>query len=87
MPGNLIRFLVARTERVAEALTRRDALTSGIVVRLDGAQVLVNIGGQTVGCQPTLGLPLQAGDQVWVQRSLGQPRIMGVQSRNGEVSG
>lgn len=85
--ASLIRYLVARTATVAENLNRRNQLTSGIVVRLDGGQVLVNIGGQIVGCQPTLGLPLQAGDQVWVRRSLGQPQVVGVQGRNSEIAG
>lgn len=84
--AGLMRFLMAQTEQTAAALTRRNQLVSGIVVRQDGSQVLVNIGGQSIGCQPTLGLPLQSGDQVWVRRGLGQPQICGIQGRNGEVT-
>lgn len=83
--ASLTRFLVARTATVTENFNRRNALTSGIVVRLDGGQVIVNVGGQSLACQPTLGLPLQAGDSVWVRRGLGQPQIAGYQGRNGEV--
>lgn len=85
--GNLMRFLVGQTEASAAALSQRHRLVSGIVVRVDGSQVLVNIGGQSTACQPTLGLPLQSGDQVWVRLSTGQPMVVGVGTRNEGVTG
>jgi len=84
--ANLARFLVAQTEAAARAVSRGGGLVSGIVLRLDGSQVMVNIGGQTVACQPTAGLPLLAGDQVWVRQGSHQPMIVGVGTRNNEVS-
>lgn len=83
--ASLARYFAVRSKLVAEAQNRQNHLYSGIVVRHDGAQVIVNIGGQSYGCQPTLGLPLLAGDSVWVRIGFGAPLIMGVQSRSSEV--
>ncbi len=83
--ASLARYFHVRSKLVAEAHERQSHLFSGIVVRHDGAQVIVNIGGQSYGCQPTLGLPLLAGDQVFVRLGLGQPQVIGLQSRNSEV--
>ena len=84
--ATLAGFLVDRTAWAAEQAGRRDRLVAGIVVRADGGQFLVNVGGQTVAAQPVLGLPLLPGDQVWLQYGLGQPKILGVGSRNSEVT-
>lgn len=84
--AQLLRFLVGQTEVSAAALARRQQLVSGIVLRVEGAQVQVNVAGQTLGCLATLGLPLLVGDQVLVRQGFGQPMIVAVGPRNSEVA-
>ena len=85
MPS-LARFIVAHTEARARAHARRNELVSGVVVRRDGASVLVNVGDRTMGAQPILGQPLLVGDRVWLQIGFGQPKIIGLQGRSDEFN-
>lgn len=85
MPS-LAQFILAQTQAQARAQSQRHALVSGLVLRLDGGQVLVNVGDRTLAAQPILGQQLQAGDRVWLQMGSGQPRIIGLQGRDNEVT-
>lgn len=79
-------FLVAQTEASARGHARRSQLVSGVVVRFDGGQAIVTVGGQTFGAQPTLAQPLLRGDRVWISMGFGQPKVVGLQGRDEGVA-
>ena len=84
--AGLTNFIVAQTEASARRLSAKHPVVSGIILRRDGAQFLVNVGGQTMACAPALGLPLLPGDQVLVRVGFGQPAIVATSSRNEGVT-
>lgn len=81
-----MKFLRVQTEVAARAVGRRSQLISGVVVRHDGGQVIVVAGAQSFGAQPIVAIPLIPGDRVWLQMGHGQPKVIGLQSRDEGVS-